>query len=179
MTRQRRNSDEEDNDEHSLHILEDTAESPPVVPSEKRTVKMKISAKKVVTYAMFSLIVFFIWDAMVRSPEQRIFDPSKSDKFLQWVQENPTKGLVALLLLIAVAVIFMVPIGTPLTVGCGYIYKGAYGWKIGLTVATIVSMGGSALGAICCFLLGRYLMRDQVRQWIKKYPLFDAIDVGK
>ncbi|NJK53074.1 MAG: hypothetical protein HC936_10140 [Leptolyngbyaceae cyanobacterium SU_3_3] len=73
----------------------------------------------------------------------------------------------------------MIPIGTPITLGCGYIYKGLYGWKLGVLIATIVSMGGSALGAVTCFLLGRYLMRDQVRLWIKKYPLFDAIDIGK
>lgn len=83
-----------------------------------------------------------------------------------------------IVLAIAFAVVVMVPIGTPLTLGCGYIYKGAYGWKLGLTIATLVAMGGSALGAVICFLLGRYLMRDRVRQWIKNYPLFGAIDAG-
>jgi len=95
-----------------------------------------------------------------------------------WVQAHPMSSIVAILLVIASAVVFMIPLGTPLTVGCGYIYKGAYGWKLGLTIATTVAMGGSALGAVICFLLGRYLMRDQVRKWIKNYPPFGVIDVG-
>ena len=127
---------------------------------------------------MTALIVFVVWDAMMRDPADRYIQPDFSEKFLLWVQAHPTKGLLAILLLIATAVIFMIPIGTPLTLGCGYIYKGAYGWRMGLTVATIVAMGGSALGAVVCFLLGRYLMREQVRKWVRKYPLFDAIDVG-
>jgi hypothetical protein len=41
---------------------------------------------------------------------------------LRWVQAHPSEGAFGLLLLITVAVIFMIPIGTPLTLGCGYIY---------------------------------------------------------
>ena len=118
-----------------------------------------------------------IWDAH-KPPEARIVPPDFADVFLDWVQLHPVQGLLAILVLMAICVIFMVPIGTPLTLGCGYIYTGAYGWKFGLVVATIVSMGGSALGAVSCFLLGRYLMRDQVRNWVRHYPLFDAIDEG-
>jgi uncharacterized membrane protein YdjX (TVP38/TMEM64 family) len=145
-------------------------------PSPRR---FKVSGKKIVSSIMFILIAIVIWDAMFASPENRLLKPDFADTFLIWVQAHPSKGAFGLLLLIAVAVIFMIPIGTPLTLGCGYIYKGAYGWRLGLTIATMVAMGGSALGAVTCFLLGRYLMRDQVRTWIKKYPLFVAIDVGK
>jgi uncharacterized membrane protein YdjX (TVP38/TMEM64 family) len=143
------------------------------------TWRFKVSGKKVVSSIMFMLIAIVIWDAMFAAPENRLLKPDFADTFLLWVQAHPSKGAFGLLLLIAVAVIFMIPIGTPLTLGCGYIYKSAYGWRLGLTIATIVSMGGSALGAVTCFLLGRYLMRDQVRTWIRKYPLFVAIDVGK
>jgi uncharacterized membrane protein YdjX (TVP38/TMEM64 family) len=97
---------------------------------------------------------------------------------LQWTQKHPLQGMLCLVLVIAGAVVIMVPVGTPLTLGCGYIYKGAYGWKVGLGIATFVAIGGSALGAITCFLLGRYLMREQVRSWTKKYPLFGAIDIA-
>lgn len=127
---------------------------------------------------MLSLLALVIWDAVLTPPERRWIKPDFSETFLLWVQDHPIRGLLAFLVVIAVAVVFMVPIGTPLTLGCGYVYKGAYGWKLGLTIATAVSMAGSALGAVVCFLLGRYLMRDQVRTWIRKYPLFDAIDAG-
>jgi uncharacterized membrane protein YdjX (TVP38/TMEM64 family) len=136
------------------------------------------NGKKVVSIVMLSLLALVIWDAVLTPPERRWIKPDFSETFLLWVQDHPIRGLLAFLVVIAVAVVFMVPIGTPLTLGCGYVYKGAYGWKLGLTIATAVSMAGSALGAVVCFLLGRYLMRDQVRTWIRKYPLFDAIDAA-
>merc|ERR1711862_122629 len=40
----------------------------------------------------------------------------------------------------------------------------------------LASMTGSLLGSCSCFLLGRYIMRDRVRKWGRKYPLFDAVD---
>jgi membrane protein YqaA with SNARE-associated domain len=112
-------------------------------------------------------------------PDDRLIKPDFSDKFLTWVQSNPGWGLGAILIVIAAAVVSLVPIGTPLTLGCGYIYRGVYGWKLGLLVSTVVSMAGSTLGAVTCFLLGRYLMRDTVKRWVRNYPMFDAIDVGK
>lgn len=139
----------------------------------------KLDAKKVISAMVFSLMFLFCWDALFSSPEARLLKPDFAQTFLTWVQANPGRGMLWMLLFLSVSVVFMIPIGTPLTLGCGYIYKGAYGWQMGVLIATIVSMLGSALGAVCCFLLGRYLMRDVVRKWmIRKYPLFDAIDVA-
>ena len=138
----------------------------------------KLDGKKVVSSAMFTLLFLIVYDSMFTPPENRILRPDFSQTFLKWVQKHPAQGLVWILMFMASAVIFMIPIGTPITVGCGYIYKGAYGWRAGVLIATAVSMAGSALGAVVCFLLGRYLMRDQVRKWIRKYPLFGAIDVA-
>lgn len=137
-----------------------------------------VSPKKIISTVLTSLFIIIIWDAVMRDPGDRFFKPDFAERFLQWVQDHPLKGIVAFFLVIATAVVLMIPIGTPLTVGCGYIYKGAYGWKLGLTLATLVALGGSALGAVICFLLGRYLMREQVRKWVRNYPLFDAIDMG-
>ena len=123
--------------------------------------------------------VFILWESFFEEPEDRLIQPDFSDKFLTWVESNPGWGLGAILIVIAVAVVSLVPIGTPLTLGCGYIYRGVYGWKLGLFVSTVVSMAGSTLGAVICFLLGRHLMRDTVKRWVRNYPMFDAIDVGK
>jgi uncharacterized membrane protein YdjX (TVP38/TMEM64 family) len=112
-------------------------------------------------------------------PEEQWLKRTNVETFLTWVQLHPYWGLGAFLIAIASCVIFMIPVGTPLTLGAGYIYKGVYGWTIGIVVGTAVSVLGSALGAVSCFLLGRYLMRERVRKWIRKYPLFDAIDVGE
>ena len=149
------------------------------IPSRLMNKNVKIDGKQVVLFCMIMIFVLLIWDTMIRDPEHRFLKPDFSNKFLAWVQTNPALGLGAILLVIAGAVVTMVPIGTPLVVGCGYIYRGVYGWGMGLFVATVVAMAGSTLGAVTCFLLGRYLMRERVQKWVRKYPLFDAINVGK
>jgi hypothetical protein len=141
--------------------------------------RFQVSGKKIVVSVLLIFIAMIIWDAMFTAPEDRLLKPDFVDTFLLWVQANPNKGALGLVVVIAFALVFMLPLGTPLALGCGYIYKSAYGWKWGLTIATSVSMVGSAVGAAICFLLGRYLMRDQVRTWIRNYPLFVAIDIGK
>jgi uncharacterized membrane protein YdjX (TVP38/TMEM64 family) len=139
-----------------------------------------LSGKTIVSLFMITCLALVIYDTVLTPPEhRRIFKPGFSQSFLLWVEYHPVRGVVALLVVIALAVVLMIPIGTPLTLGCGYIYKTTYGWKLGMTIATTVSMVGSALGAVICFLLGRYLLRDYVRQnMMKKYPIFDAIDLA-
>jgi uncharacterized membrane protein YdjX (TVP38/TMEM64 family) len=138
----------------------------------------KVNGKKVVSSTIFTLLFLLVWDSLVSAPEHRLIKPNASQTFLKWVEHHPASGLIWIVILMSIAVVFMIPIGTPLTLGCGYVYKGAYGWVWGITIATLVSMLGSAVGAVCCFLLGRYIMRDTVRKWIRKYPLFDAIDIA-
>jgi hypothetical protein len=148
---------------------------------KKRSARDDQSSKmKRAVGAFFALLVLFLlYDAIFTPPERRFIKPDASDRFLRWVQRHPVRGIVAFMLVFAVAVILLLPVGTPLTIGCGFVYKGAYGWKLGVVIATIVSMAGSAAGAVSCFLLGRYLLRDHVRTWIVKYPLFVAIDIGE
>jgi len=136
------------------------------------------NGKKIVTLLLALILGLLFWDSLVRPPEERFLTQETLSSFLIWVEANPYWGIGAFLLVIAVCVVLLIPIGTPLTLGCGYIYKGVYGWTVGVAVATAVSIAGSALGAVICFLLGRYLMRNRVRKWVRKYPLFDAIDMA-
>jgi len=141
--------------------------------------KIKVPATKQILLTIAGLFfAFILWECFFVDPEDRLIKPDFSDTFLTWVQSNPGWGLGAILIVIAAAVVSLVPIGTPLTLGCGYIYRGVYGWKLGLFVSTVVSMAGSTLGAVICFLLGRYLMRDTVKRWVRNYPMFDAIDIA-
>ena len=151
----------------------------PLLPRANRSTMESINGKHIVALLVFGTTAYLVWDAIFTPPDQRIIRPESSAMFLTWVQANPYLGMGAFVLVFAVCVVFMIPVGTPLTLGCGYIYKGAYGWVIGVSVATTVAMIGSGLGAVSCFVLGRYLMRNTVRQWIRKYPMFDAIDGGK
>jgi len=138
----------------------------------------KVDGKKSVMGLMGFLGLIIIYETFYVDPKDRLIQPDFADTFLLWVEENPSLGIVAIMIVIAAAVVTMVPIGTPLTLGCGYIYRGVYGWKLGIFISTVVSMVGSCLGAVICFLLGRYLMRETVQQWVRKYPLFDAINIG-
>jgi len=141
--------------------------------------RLKLPDAKQISFIILGFfLIFILWESFFVEPDNRLIQPDFSDKFLIWVESNPGWGLGAILIVIAAAVVSLVPIGTPLTLGCGYIYRGVYGWKLGLFVSTVVSMVGSLLGAVTCFLLGRYLMRDKVKRWVRNYPLFDAIDVA-
>ena len=164
---------EDDDDEHGKK----KARNLPMVSSNVKI--PKIDGKKLVLILLGFFLGMIIWESFFVEPDKRMIQPDFADKFLLWVEKNPGWGLGAISIVIAAAVVTLVPIGTPLTLGCGYIYRGVYGWKLGLFVATVVSMLGSCLGAVICFLLGRYLMRETVQQWVRKYPLFDAINVGK
>lgn len=147
--------------------------------STMSTIKIpKIDGKKLVLAIISLLFLIIVYQSCFVDPENRFIQPDFADKFLVWVEENPGLGIGAIMIVIAFAVVTMVPIGTPLTLGCGYVYRGVYGWKMGIFVSTVVSMLGSCLGAVICFLLGRYLMRETVQQWVRKYPLFDAINIA-
>lgn len=165
--------------EETEENINKTVSASPLVSSHRIRQKLqKLNGKQVVSSTIFTLLFLLVWDSLVSAPENRLIKPDSSQTFLKWVESHPASGLIWIVILMSVAVVFMVPIGTPLTLGCGYVYKGAYGWVWGVTIATIVSMLGSAVGAVACFLLGRYIMREQVRKWIRKYPLFDAIDIA-
>lgn len=97
--------------------------------------------------------------------------------FISWMKNNPKCGLAAYIIVYALHMVFFLP-GTPLTVGAGYIFKHTFGWTIGIALCSIISLFGSFVGGILCFLFGRYFIRDTVRRWSKKYPLLDDIDAA-
>ena len=139
-----------------------------------------IDKKKVVS-ALYALVaLYLVLDFALKPPEKRLLQQRHIKAFLLWVQTHPVKGLVAYVLVYAFMVVLLLP-GTPLTIGSGYIYKMAYGWGPGMAIGSIFSTAGSLLGSVLCFCLGRYLMKETVRQWVRKSPFFGAIDdaVGK
>lgn len=123
------------------------------------------------------LILGLIYDTATSPPEKRLLGSHRVHDFLIWVKEHPGRGAAAFVFVYGMGVVFLLP-GTPLTLGGGYVYKLAYGWAGGVAIATLTSMAGSLFGSCSCFILGRYVMRDRVRKWGRKYPLFDAIDIA-
>jgi uncharacterized membrane protein YdjX (TVP38/TMEM64 family) len=124
------------------------------------------------------MFIFIIIHDMKNSPpDKRLFGAHRMEKFLLWVKEHPGSGAAAFVIVYGVCVVLLLP-GTPLTLGGGYVYKITYGLAGGVTISTILSLAGSLIGSCTCFVLGRYIMRDRVRKWGRKYPLFDSIDVA-
>jgi uncharacterized membrane protein YdjX (TVP38/TMEM64 family) len=77
-----------------------------------------------------------------------------------------------------VATLLFIP-GSLLTLGAGFVFSMAlHGLGVGVVVATLSVVIGASIGAILAFLLGRYLLLEQVRKLSKKYAIFEALNVA-
>ena len=67
--------------------------------------------------------------------------------------------------------------GSILTIGAGLAFKQAYGqtWKALLVGMAAVWVGASVGGTIA-FFLGRFVFKDYVEKFSKKYPIMDAVN---
>jgi len=155
----------------SLKMVDKTMSSSP--PNNKQ----KSTLKRVTMILLTTLLLGLIYDTITSPPEKRLLGSHHIKGFLLWVKLNPGTGAAAFILVYGMCVILLFP-GTPLTLGGGYVYKVAYGWAGGVAIATFTSMAGSLFGSCSCFILGRYVMRDNVRRWGRKYPLFDSLDIA-
>jgi len=66
--------------------------------------------------------------------------------------------------------------GSLLTLGIGFVFANVFGLGLGVLLATIAVFVGASTGAIGAFILGRYLLREPIEKFAKKYPVFQAID---
>jgi uncharacterized membrane protein YdjX (TVP38/TMEM64 family) len=73
-----------------------------------------------------------------------------------------------------VSVIFIPP--SILTVGCGFIFGKVCGLCLGIVVATAACFIGSVIGATMAFFRARYMMRDLVKLFARRYPVVKAVD---
>jgi uncharacterized membrane protein YdjX (TVP38/TMEM64 family) len=133
--------------------------------------------KRIALIFMAIMALIVIHDMKHSPPDKRLFGAHRIEKFLLWVKEHPGTGAAAFVVVYGTCVVLLLP-GTPLTLGGGYVYKITYGLAGGVTISTILSLAGSLIGSCTCFILGRYIMRDRVRKWGRKYPLFDSIDIA-
>ncbi|KAL7463135.1 hypothetical protein ACHAXS_003514 [Conticribra weissflogii] len=133
--------------------------------------------KKAILLVFSLLFLYVLHDTLRKPPSQRLLGEHPLRSFLLWVKSHPFAGAAAFILVYGMFVALLLP-GTPLTLGGGYVYKISYGWVAGVGMATLTSMLGSLCGSCFCFVLGRYVMRERVRKWGRKYPLFDAIDLA-
>lgn len=118
-----------------------------------------------------AVILFVIVDSTTTK-----YCKSAIDSLLQWVEENPTSGIIAFTLFVFVATIAFIP-GAILTIGAGFVFERAWGeLGIGILVGTVTVFVGASVGAIVSFLIGRYLLRDCVDRLAHRYSIFEALD---
>lgn len=106
---------------------------------------------------------------------KKLMKPELLHSFLIWMETHPIQGLLAYLVLYPLHMILILP-GTPLCMGAGFVFKVQYGWFIGVAFCSLITLLGSLLGSVICFLLGRHCFQTKVRRYSKKYPMFDPID---
>ncbi|KAL7540127.1 hypothetical protein ACHAXR_010944 [Thalassiosira sp. AJA248-18] len=92
-----------------------------------------------------------------------------------WVDCYPLPGAFALTLVVCVATLAFIP-GALLTIGCGAVFGMTLGLGEGVAVGSIVVFIGASLGSVVSFVMGRYLLRECVGKWVRRYSFFKAVD---
>jgi len=139
------------------------------------TTSMNATIRRTMQNPLVQKLVSLIVSIVVLLLMKRLMKPSLLHEFLIWMENHPIKGLVAYLIIYPLHMVLILP-GTPLCMGAGFVFKVQYGWFVGVSFCSIVTLFGSLLGSLLCFLLGRYCFRKSVRRWSKRYPIFDPID---
>jgi len=137
-------------------------------PKDRRALYKKALAGLI----LLGFIVFVIVDS-----QQNNYVKNGIVAFLEWIENNIVAGVFCFIGVYFLATILWVP-GSILTLGAGFVFSSALdslGW--GLLLATGAVWVGASLGAIASFLIGRYLFRDVVSEYLtQNYKVFEALD---
>lgn len=112
-----------------------------------------------------TLAIFFIIILLVTIKYLPVQELMKS--FLGWVAHLGSWGPIIFIAVYILACVLLLP-GSILTLGAGVLF--------GVAKGSIIASISATLGAICAFLVGRYLARDWVSRRIQGYPKFMALD---
>jgi uncharacterized membrane protein YdjX (TVP38/TMEM64 family) len=142
--------------------------------SEEEILQRKRSCckKGAIAMILFLLVAFVIADSLTNG---YIIDSINS--FLEWIENNPAAGFFVFVLVYFAATVVFIP-GSILTLGAGFVFSSAFGLGPGVALGTLSVFLGASAGAIASFLLGRFLLRDWVSGWTKKYAIFEALDIA-
>lgn len=89
------------------------------------------------------------------------------DKYIDWIKKYPQQGICLSVLLLTVSIVLTMPISYTIIM-IGFTYAQVYNSQtLGFLVAVPIIYTGSMLGAMCAFLVSRYLLRDFINDQIK------------
>ena len=164
------NREEEEEEEE-----EEVEERPEVIEEELSEWELKrLRRNRYIRYALgFFLLAFVVYVIVDSTTSHHI--KTGIDDFLHWVELHPGKGVLAFSLVIFCTTMLFIP-GIILTFGSGYVFANAFGLGVGVLLGSISVFLGTVVGAICSFLMGRFLFRDCVSGLTKKFKFFEALD---
>jgi len=126
--------------------------------------------KKLVTSTCITLIVLTIIDFIWFGNVQNLLSI-----FLEWMKVHVIAGSFACLGMFVLATIICIP-STILILGSGFIYTEAYGMGMGIYIATVSCFLGCCLGAVFAFVRARYMTRDLIKLFAKRYHIVNRLD---
>lgn len=94
---------------------------------------------------------------------------------LAWAAHHTFLAVIGSILFIAAATLVFVPHAL-LCCGAGWAFADVCGMGVGVVLGLFVSFMGSCLGAVLAFLRSRYMMRDLVELFSRRYPIVKAAD---
>jgi len=132
--------------------------------------------KKILTGVVFvtACIVYadlfgFFW------PDSKIH--AGLELFLQWMEDNSLKALFAFVgVFILTTLIFVPPF--IMVFGAGFVFVKVDGFGWGIALAMVACFTGSSIGAVIAFARARYMTRDLVKIFAKRYPIIRGVDRG-
>lgn len=126
--------------------------------------------KKVLTVLIFGTSLYVLYDLLFLNNIRNIITNA-----LEWMTLNPFGAVFSFIIFFVVATLLFVPPAI-LMFGAGYAFSNIAGFGYGFLTSTAVSFVGSCLGAIAAFLRSRYMMRDLIELFAKRYPIVKALD---
>eukprot|EP00208_Stichococcus_sp_RCC1054_P007620 CAMPEP_0206139724 /NCGR_PEP_ID=MMETSP1473-20131121/7032_1 /ASSEMBLY_ACC=CAM_ASM_001109 /TAXON_ID=1461547 /ORGANISM="Stichococcus sp, Strain RCC1054" /LENGTH=298 /DNA_ID=CAMNT_0053533613 /DNA_START=370 /DNA_END=1266 /DNA_ORIENTATION=- len=93
----------------------------------------------------------------------------QTTNLLTWIQANPSSGFFVFVLGYAVATVLLLP-GLVLSLGAGAVF--------GLQLGLLAVWAGATLGETLAFLLGRFLFRDLVAHFTRRYDWWQALELA-
>jgi uncharacterized membrane protein YdjX (TVP38/TMEM64 family) len=175
-------------------------EEPPVDNDTTRTTKWYCSSKLYIGLLLLGFIIFIIIDSITNK-----YVRNGLEIFLEWIQDNPISGFFLFVIgtyrilgvwmasiqcniktihsyrfpigfiVYILATTLFIP-GSLLTLGAGFVFSMSFGLGPGIVIGSISVFFGASIGAIIAFLLGRYLLLNQVHALSKKYAFFEALN---
>ena len=95
--------------------------------------------------------------------------------FLRWMDQNSIAASFAFVgMFILTTLIFVPPF--LMTFGAGFVFVEVYGFAYGMALAMVTCFLGSCIGGIIAFARARYMTRDLVKLFAKRYPIIGAVD---